>query len=87
MKRMGPAKQRHDGVPGSPDLKSARREWRARFPDGRQSVVKVTQNFIWPLSPWLQQCKAVAGDLVVATFFLAEGLIEFDHVPANRRGH
>jgi sigma-70-like protein len=73
-------------LPTPLELRSGRREWRARFPDGRQSVVKVTRNFIWPLSRWLQRCEAVAGDLVVATFFLAEGLIEFDHVQANRGG-
>ncbi len=74
-------------LPAPRELKSVRREWRARFPDGRQSVVKVTRNFIWPLSRWLQQCEAVEGDVVVVTFFLAEGLIEFDHVQASRGGH
>lgn len=74
-------------LPAPQELRPVRREWKARFPDGRQSTVKVTRNFIWSLHRWLQQCEAAEGDLVVATFFVAEGLIEFDHVQANRGGH
>jgi len=70
-------------LPQPAQLKSVRVNWEARFPDGRRSEVKVKRGLMWPIGRWLGRAGAVVGDIVVATFFLAEGRVEFDHVPST----
>jgi hypothetical protein len=52
--------------------------WSGRFPDGTSQDVTLKKGFLSKLHPWLTRVKAANGDELVATFFVGEGVIEFD---------
>jgi hypothetical protein len=52
--------------------------WRAVFPGGRERYLTARNGFIWNVAPWLQECDVRTGDVLIATFYVAEARIEFD---------
>lgn len=54
--------------------------WTARVPDGRQFKVRIKNHFLWPLRKWFATEQVKLGDLIVATFYLPEALIELDRL-------
>ncbi len=67
------------GVPSA--LHVTRELWLGRLPDGTTMSVKVRKGFVQGLREWFSDVHAVEGDLVVATFYIGEGRIDFEHVP------
>jgi hypothetical protein len=65
------------------ELETVRKIWRTKYPDGRPGEVKIGKGFIWSLSKWFERVKVREGDVIIASFFLGEGLVGLDHVPAN----
>jgi hypothetical protein len=58
--------------------------WRGVFAGGRERSLQAKNGFIWNVSRGLRDVNAQLGDVVVATFYLAEARVEFNH-PLVRR--
>jgi hypothetical protein len=59
--------------------------WTGRFPDGCSEDVILRKGFLYKLGPWLTRIGASIGDEFIATFFVAEGIIEFDLLSSEER--
>jgi hypothetical protein len=57
--------------------------WRARYPDGTENAITIRNGFVWPVRDWIRRNGLRRGDLLIATFYPAEHLVEWDFVRAE----
>lgn len=53
------------------------KRWMARFPDGRTQTLKVSASLLHPLRDWFERDHLKVGDVIVATYDIAEARIDF----------
>nr|MDJ0766978.1 sigma factor-like helix-turn-helix DNA-binding protein [Myxococcota bacterium] len=70
------------GVLGLPSelRKLQRSQWQGRLPTGEVVELTIDHGFIWSLSSWFKSQGATEGMVVVASFYLSEGVVEFDEL-------
>jgi Bacterial RNA polymerase, alpha chain C terminal domain/Sigma-70, region 4 len=54
--------------------------WSGRLPDGEEIPLRAGHGFLWSLHAWFAAVDARPGDILVATFYIAESKIEFNEV-------
>jgi hypothetical protein len=67
------------GMP--PELRKLRiHRWSGRLPNGTDIALRSGHGLLWSLRTWFQREGAQVGDVLVATFFLAERRVEFNDI-------
>jgi hypothetical protein len=63
------------------DLGSLKRSrWTGRLPSGEEIALRSRNHLLWSLRGWLESQGASVGDVLVATFYVAEGRVELNDI-------